>query len=76
MNYYKLESADVDKIFLEKQAVICKAVIPKSIYDGLKSGDKIVIQLSTRSKYMGIIKSFDFNISNNVAKGYIEIIRL
>jgi hypothetical protein len=76
MNYYKLESTAVDKLFLEKEPVICNAVVPKAIFDGLKIGDKIVIQLSTRSKYMGIIRNLDFNITNNIANGHLEIIRI
>jgi hypothetical protein len=75
MYSYQLDSKELDNTFLRKDPVICLAVLHKEIYNTLNVGDKIVIQLSNRAKYMGIIKDLKFKFIDEFAHGHMEIIK-
>jgi hypothetical protein len=77
VNTYQLDNVSMDQDFLKGIPVFCKAVVTQSDLDNnlVKEGDKIVVQLSNRSKYMGRIKSFRYNFINGHAVGQLEIIK-
>jgi hypothetical protein len=75
MNLYQLESKEMDRAFLIGEAVKCSAMLKEELFKNIKAGDKIVVQLSNRSKYMAVIKSLDFTITNGTARGSFELIR-
>jgi hypothetical protein len=75
MNLYQLESKEMDTNFVRGEVVKCKAMLKYELLKNIKVGDKIVVQLSNRSKYMGIIKSLDFTIKNGMATGSFELSR-
>jgi hypothetical protein len=75
MNLYQLESKEMDMNFLRGEVVMCTAILKDELLKNIKAGDKIVVQLSNRSKYMGVIKSLDFTTRNGMATGSFEISR-
>jgi hypothetical protein len=75
MHIYQLESKQMDEAFLQGHSVMCEATLSQEALAILKAGDKIVIQLSNRAKYMGVVKQLRFTISDPVAKGFLEIVR-
>jgi hypothetical protein len=75
MHCYQLESKETDELFLQNKIVQCPATLSKEQLDLLKPGNKIVIQLSTRSKYMGIIRDLKFELRANKASGFLEVVR-
>jgi hypothetical protein len=75
MNLYQLESKEMDVNFLRGETVKCNAALKDELLKNIKPGDKIVVQLSNRSKYMGVIKSLDFTTRNGMATGSFGISR-
>jgi hypothetical protein len=75
MHFYQLESKATDEAFLLNKIVHCPATLSKEQLDSLKPGNKIVIQLSTRSKYMGTIRDLKFELRAGKAIGFLEVIR-
>jgi hypothetical protein len=75
MNCYQLESKEMDQAFLIGEVVICEAALPIESLGTLKEGDKIVIQLSNRSKYMGTIRKLHFAVNGKMATGHMKIVR-
>jgi hypothetical protein len=75
MNFYKLDNKETDDDFLARKTVRCKAVVKVAALDSLQTGNAIVIQLSNRSKYKGKIIAFHYQLANNLADGFLEIVR-
>jgi hypothetical protein len=75
MNFYQFDNEGMDRRFLLREIVKCTAILPKSSLISLQPGDKIVIQLSNGSKYMGTIRDFNFTMIDDIGHGYIEVIR-
>jgi hypothetical protein len=75
MHFYLLESREADLAFLQKQIVRCPATLSMAQLDSLKPGSKIVIQLSTRSKYMAVIQDMKFQMQGNLMCGFLEVMR-
>lgn len=73
MNIYQFETKENDEDFLAGKPVICKVAMDKKP-DGLNPGDKIVIRLSKRAKYMGRVVSFQSVIENTVIIGEVTVI--
>ena len=73
MNIYQFETKEDDEDFLAGKPVICKVAMEK-MPDGLHPGDKIVIQLSKRAKYMGRVVSFQSVIEEKVVIGEVTVI--
>jgi|GEM_PF-4441211 len=75
MHYYTLDSKTMDSDFLARKPVRCNAVVPVSMISSLHYGNPIVVQLTDRSKYKGIIRKFEYQIKNDIAEGFLEIVR-
>jgi hypothetical protein len=73
MQIYEFDSRQMDHAFLEGEHVICKAVLPRADLRDLKKGDRIVIQLSTRAKYMGLVTKVEMAETARMALGYFEV---
>ena len=75
MNSYQLDNKDIDQDFLSGLTVLCKAVLTKADVEAnrIKAGDKIVVMLSNRSKYMGKVVNFRYRVTNGRAIGFLEI---
>ena len=63
----------MDDAFLNGEAVTCKAMLLKSDLEKLKKGDKIVIQLSNRVKYMGLVTDVALAATSTIAMGHFEV---
>jgi hypothetical protein len=75
MNFYDLDSKDMDRAFLDRTPVRCKAVVEISLLTALSPGDTIVVRLTNRSKYKGRIIRFDYEMNGKFADGFLEIVR-
>ena len=75
MNVYQFDSKELDEAFLQRLPVRCKASLPKALVAKIHKGDRIVVQLTNRSKYMGVISNIDLHFTNIGAEGFIEITR-
>jgi hypothetical protein len=73
MNIYQFENKEIDQDFLAGKPVICKAAMDKKP-DELNPGDKIVIKLSNRAKYMGRVVSFQSIVEKTVVIGELTVI--
>lgn len=73
MNIYQFETKENDEAFLAGKPVICKVAMEEKP-DELNPGDKIVIRLSKRAKYMGRVVSFQSIIEETVVIGELTII--
>ena len=70
MQVYEFDSREMDQAFLKGEHVVCKAVLTRAGLKNLKEGDKVVIQLSNRAKYMGLITKVEVAETSSVALGY------
>lgn len=77
MNAIELTSKPMDNLFLEGETVSCDAVIPvPDLNKGvLNEGQKIVVLLSNRKKYMAKISSFSYEIVEGYAQGKLYLKR-
>jgi hypothetical protein len=77
MNSYQLDDKVMDQDFLKGMPVSCKAVVLHTDVkkNNLKAGDRIVVLLSNRAKYMGIIRSVRFETKEKFAECLLEIVR-
>jgi hypothetical protein len=75
VNSYQLDNKDIDQDFLNGLPVLCKAALTKADIEAnrIKVGDKIVVMLSNRSKYMGKIVNFSYTLKAGHAMGILEI---
>jgi hypothetical protein len=65
----------MDESFLKGNPVHCRASIPFKTSVAINEGDKVVVKLSNRSKYMGMIKKTDLRLKDGHHEGFIDIIK-
>ncbi len=73
MNIYQFDTKETDQDFLAGKPVVCKAAMDKKP-DDLNPGDKIVIKLSNRAKYMGRVVAFQSATEQDVITGELTVI--
>ena len=75
MNVIKLPSKTIDNLFLEGETIACDAVIPvKDLNKGIvNEGQKIVVLLTNRKKYMAKVSAFSYTIVNDYAQGKLYL---
>lgn len=67
----------MDDAFLSGDIVTCSVVIPTSEHpETLKPEGRIVVLLSNRKKYMGIIHNFNYKTEGRHARGQLELKKL
>jgi hypothetical protein len=73
----QLDDQKMDKDFLEGLPVTCDAIVPlKEHLSGvLNHGQRIVVLLSNRKKYMAEVIGFSNQVTDNYAEGKVELIR-
>jgi hypothetical protein len=71
MYYYQLESKEADQAFLRNEIIKCAAVI--SDVSLLIPGNKVVIQLSNKSKYMATVVDTEFSMVGAHAHGFLYL---
>jgi hypothetical protein len=76
MYFYQLESKEADRAFLQKEIIKCAAVISDISLSALTPGNKIVIQLSNKSKYMATVIDTEFSIVDAHAHGFLYLKKL
>lgn len=75
MHLYQLASKELDQQFLNRDIVVCQAVIPINMLAALTSGSKLVVQLSNKAKYMGTVIKTQLSQQGDIAEGVLFIQR-
>lgn len=75
MHIYMLDNKGQDKLFLEKQPVKGRAVIAIQDVDSLTPGNEVVVQLTNRAKYKGVILDYKYIVVKGNAEGELTLVR-
>jgi hypothetical protein len=73
MNLCSLLTREHDDMFLENHVIWIPVELSSKEQDSIVPGIEIVIQLTNRKKYKGIIKMTDLKVSDNRLSGNIAI---
>jgi hypothetical protein len=77
MNYYQLDSKEMDAAFLSGAEVICKVAMNPEEQHGekIKVDDLLIVRLSNGAKYKGRVVKFAMVPISKYAVGEMTIIR-
>jgi hypothetical protein len=70
---FLFDNQDMDLAFLRQEVVRCTATFSNKQAEAPKRGDKIVVQLSNRKKFMGIVTDSHLTMVNDILQGYFDI---
>lgn len=69
-----LHSKEQDKIFLQKQVIWIEVETPAPLA-AIEVGQFVVVQLSNRQKYKGVVTMTDLTRSEQFTKGKIAVLK-
>jgi hypothetical protein len=75
MNLYVLNDPSDDRNFLANQVVSCPIAASVKELEKIQPGNSIVVQLSNRKKYKGVVRALSVTRYNDRVEGTMEIIR-
>ncbi len=78
MNAIQLPDKETDDLFLEGETVECSAAVTlEALQRGIfEEGEKIVVLLSNRKKYLGEIKGFSYEVIKQYAEGKLLVTKM
>jgi hypothetical protein len=75
MNLYVFHDRQQDEQFLANKVVVCPIAGSLKELEKIHAGCSIVIQLSNRKKYKGVVRSVSFQQNKETAVGTMDVVR-